>query len=57
MCRAIAEFGISIRSAHLSTYGPEARDVFYVVDGGGNPLDSETAENVRLALKTALTSG
>ena len=57
VCRAIAEFGISIRSAHLSTYGPEARDVFYVVDGGGNPLDSETAENVRLALKTALTSG
>ena len=32
VCDAIAGLGHSIRSAHLSTYGAEARDVFYVVD-------------------------
>lgn len=39
VCGAIAAHGVAIRSAHLSTYGPEARDVFYVVGNDGLPLD------------------
>ena len=37
VCDAITQLGHSIRSAHLSTYGAEARDVFYVVDTSGEP--------------------
>ncbi len=39
VCDQIASLGLSIRSAHMSTYGDEVRDVFYVVDGDGQPLD------------------
>ncbi|MEH3034669.1 MAG: [protein-PII] uridylyltransferase [Aeromicrobium erythreum] len=51
---AIADLGHSIRSAHLSTYGDEARDVFYVVDDDGHPLDDAAAEQVRAAVAAAL---
>lgn len=54
VCRAIASEGLSIRSAHLSTYGPEARDVFYVVDQNGNPLRREEAEKLTDAVASAL---
>lgn len=54
VCRALARGGVSIRSAHLSTYGPEARDVFYVVDADGNPLDDAKAEQLGLAVRSAL---
>ena len=44
VCREIADAGHSIRSAHLSTYGNEARDVFYVVDADdGRPLEDDAA--------------
>lgn len=55
VCRTIAAAGISIRSAHLSTYGPEVRDVFYVVDSGGRKLGAEAAE--RLAKRIASAVG
>jgi [protein-PII] uridylyltransferase len=55
VCREIAELGHSIRSAHLSTYGAEARDVFYVVDAEGQPLVDDVAEQLREAVTTALT--
>jgi [protein-PII] uridylyltransferase len=55
VCREIAEAGHSIRSAHLSTYGSEARDVFYVVDAtDGRPLDDDAAIAVRAAIADAL---
>lgn len=54
VCHAIAEAGHSIRSAHLSTYGDEARDVFYVVDAEGEPLDAEHAASLREAVDAAL---
>lgn len=46
VCGAIAAYGVAIRSAHLSTYGPEARDVFYVVGHDGLPLDGRTAHGL-----------
>jgi [protein-PII] uridylyltransferase len=53
VCRAIRELGHSIRSAHLSTYGAEARDVFYVVDSDARPLGDEAAERLRVAVAAA----
>ena len=55
VCDQIASLGLSIRSAHMSTYGDEVRDVFYVVDGDGQPLDDPTATTLRDALAAALT--
>jgi [protein-PII] uridylyltransferase len=55
VCREIAAAGHSIRSAHLSTYGSEARDVFYLVDADdGRPLDDDAALAVRAAIAEAL---
>ncbi|MBC7596163.1 MAG: [protein-PII] uridylyltransferase [Kineosporiaceae bacterium] len=53
--RAIATEGVSIRSAHLSTYGPEARDVFYVVDAGGQSLSPESAKRLTERVAAALS--
>ncbi len=55
VCRAIAAHGVAIRSAHLSTYGPEARDVFYVVDATGDPLDDQQAGQLCVAVTAALS--
>lgn len=54
VCREIADAGHSIRSAHLSTYGTEVRDVFYVVDTEGHPLADEQALRLRLNIVDAL---
>ena len=52
--RAIATEGVSIRSAHLSTYGPEARDVFYVVDADGQSLSPAVATRLTERVAAAL---
>lgn len=54
VCRAIAAADVSIRSAHLSTYGPEARDVFYVVDADGQPLEAGVATRLTERVAGAL---
>jgi [protein-PII] uridylyltransferase len=54
VCNEIAGYGHSIRSAHLSTYGSEARDVFYVVDTDGQPLDDDAAIQLRTDIARAL---
>ena len=54
VCAAIAAVDCSIRSAHLSTYGDEARDVFYVVDADGEPLDEATTRRLHEAVDAAL---
>lgn len=54
VCRAIAAGGHSIRSAHLSTYGTEARDVFYVVDAHGQPLSDDASLQLREDLVAAV---
>ena len=50
ICRAIADHGVGIRSAHLSTYGDEARDTFYVVGADGGPLNDEATDELVGAL-------
>lgn len=54
VCHQIASLGHSIRSAHMSTYGAEVRDVFYVVDAAGRPLDDAAASELRTALAAVL---
>jgi [protein-PII] uridylyltransferase len=54
VCNEIAGYGHSIRSAHLSTYGSEARDVFYVVDVDGQPLDDDAAMELRTDIAQAV---
>jgi [protein-PII] uridylyltransferase len=54
VCNQISSLGLSIRSAHMSTYGEEVRDVFYVVDGDGQPLDDGAATTLRDNLAAAL---
>ncbi|RLV56942.1 [protein-PII] uridylyltransferase [Aeromicrobium phragmitis] len=56
VARTIADGGHQIRSAHTSTYGDEARDVFYVVDAHGFPLSADAAGELCAAVHTALTS-
>ncbi len=52
---ALAEAGVDVRSARVSTLGSEAVDVFYVVGPGGGPLSPAEAraltEDVRAALR------
>lgn len=54
VCDQIASLGLSIRSAHMSTYGDEVRDVFYVVDSQGHPVDADAATALRDGLAAAL---
>ncbi len=55
VCDQIAGLGLSIRSAHMSTYGAEVRDVFYVVDAEGRILEPDVADTLREALAAALS--
>lgn len=54
VARAVHAAGASIRSAHVSTFGAEVRDVFYLVDAAGDPLDPAVADHVRGAVVSAL---
>lgn len=54
VCHEIASLGMSIRSAHMSTYGSEARDVFYVVDAEGDALDDAAGAKLRDHVAAAL---
>jgi [protein-PII] uridylyltransferase len=57
VCRALAALEVSVRSAHVSTVGPQALDVFYLQELGEVALTDEraaaAAHAVRRALETA----
>jgi [protein-PII] uridylyltransferase len=56
--RALAEFGLDIRSAKVQTVGDQAVDCFYLRDASGAKLDDpELLDEVRLALEHALGQG
>jgi [protein-PII] uridylyltransferase len=55
---ALFENGVSINSAHVTTYGEEAIDTFYVRDAFGLKIRSEEKlKRIRRALLQALDSG
>ncbi len=60
-CRALAGLGLGVRSAHVTTLGPQAVDVFYVQDAAGRPLEdpraAAAAQAVRRVLGGAATLG
>ncbi len=60
VCRELARMEISVRSAHVSTLGPQAVDVFYVQEASAGALSEEraasAAHGVRQALVAAFTA-
>jgi [protein-PII] uridylyltransferase len=52
--QALAEQGLSVRSAHLSTFGAQALDVFYVHEPGAGALGDDRAAAAALAVRAAL---
>ncbi|HYO40677.1 MAG TPA: [protein-PII] uridylyltransferase [Nocardioidaceae bacterium] len=53
-CAALAGLDLSVRSAHLTTLGPQAVDVFYVQEPGGGVLSDERAASAVHAVRRAL---
>ena len=61
VCRALAALELSVRSAHVSTLGPQAVDVFYVAEPFAGALTDDRAADavhaVRNALRPTVTLG
>jgi len=51
----LAELGMSVRSAHISTLGPQAVDVFYVQEPGGEALTGPRATAAVDAIRERLS--
>ncbi|MDZ5623124.1 [protein-PII] uridylyltransferase [Nocardioides sp. HM23] len=51
----LAELGLSVRSAHISTLGPQAVDVFYVQDGAAGALPAARAAAAAAAIRERLS--
>lgn len=56
ICLELARAGCSVRSAHVSTWGGEAVDVFYLTAGDGRPLGEHEADQLRRTLQMSLRS-
>lgn len=54
VCETLAGLEISVRSAHLSTLGPQAVDVFYVQEAYAGALSEERAAHAAHTLRSAL---
>lgn len=54
VCAALARQRISVRSAHVSTLGPQAVDVFYLQEEGAGRLSDERAAVAAHAVRDAL---
>ena len=54
VCRALAHLGMSVRSAHVDTLGPQAVDVFYVAEPSAGALNDPRAADAVHAVRRAL---
>jgi [protein-PII] uridylyltransferase len=54
VCSALAAQDLSVRSAHVTTLGPQAVDVFYVQELGAGPLSDERGASAVHAVRRAL---
>ena len=52
--RALAALRLTVRSAHLSTIGPQALDVFYVQEPGAGALTDDRAADAAHAVRASL---
>jgi len=50
----LIDLGIEIDTAKIMTIGERAEDVFYIVDGNGEPLSGELRETLRQRLVATL---
>jgi [protein-PII] uridylyltransferase len=57
VCAALSELGLSVRSAHVSTIGPQAVDVFYVQEMGAGRLSDERSASAAHGVREALAGG
>jgi [protein-PII] uridylyltransferase len=53
-CQALASLDLSVRSAHVSTIGPQAVDVFYLQEPGAGALTDERAASAAHAVRREL---
>ncbi|ROR92159.1 [protein-PII] uridylyltransferase [Nocardioides aurantiacus] len=56
VCSALARMDVSVRSAHVSTLGPQAVDVFYVQEASAGALSEERAASAAHAVREALVT-
>ena len=54
VCHALAQLDLSVRSAHVSTLGPQAVDVFYVQERDAGALSEHRAAEAAHAVRAAL---
>jgi [protein-PII] uridylyltransferase len=54
VCRALADVGVAVRSAHVATVGPQAVDVFYLQEQGAGALREERSAEAAHAVRRAL---
>ncbi len=54
VCAALARLDLTVRSAHVTTLGPQAVDVFYVQELGAGVLSDERAASAVHAVRRAL---
>ena len=52
---AVAGLGMTVRSAHVDTLGPQAVDVFYLCEWGAGPLGERRSAEAAHAVRRALT--
>ena len=55
VCHALAELGITVRSAHVDTLGPQAVDVFYLQEVGAGSLADDRAAAAAHAVRAVLS--
>jgi len=55
VCQALADIDVSVRSAHVTTLGPQAVDVFYVQETAAGALGDERSAEAAHAVRHALT--
>ena len=55
VCRALADIGVAVRSAHVSTFGRRVVDVFYVQEESAGALSDDRAAEAAHAVRRALT--
>jgi [protein-PII] uridylyltransferase len=53
-CRTLASLGLTVRSAHVDTVGPQALDVFYVQEQDAGVLSDERAATAAHAVRRSL---
>jgi [protein-PII] uridylyltransferase len=56
VCAALARMDVSVRSAHVSTLGPQASAVFYVQETSAGALSEERAASAAHAVRHALVN-